>query len=87
MTIPADRPQRVTLPPFDGELGERLARGLDAVEERLLAEVRSDYDFVAATSRHLVDAGGKRFRPMLTLLAAQFGDEAAPGVRGPRGGL
>ena len=26
------------------------------------------------TSRHLVEAGGKRLRPLLTLLAAQFGD-------------
>ncbi|MDQ1486045.1 MAG: hypothetical protein QOJ62_1738, partial [Actinomycetota bacterium] len=32
------------------------------------------------TSRHLVEAGGKRFRPLLVLLAAQFGDPAAPGV-------
>ena len=32
------------------------------------------------TSRHLVEAGGKRFRPLLVLLAAQFGDPSAPGV-------
>jgi heptaprenyl diphosphate synthase len=29
---------------------------------------------VVETSRHLVEAGGKRLRPLLTLLAAQFGD-------------
>ena len=42
--------------------------------------VKSDYPFVTETSRHLVDAGGKRFRPLLVLLAAQFGDPGAPGV-------
>ena len=42
--------------------------------------MKSDFPFVAETSRHLVDAGGKRFRPLLVLLAAQFGDPAAPGV-------
>src|SRR3954469_6729582 len=36
-------------------------------------EVRSDYAFVAETSLHLIDAGGKRFRPLFTLLAAQTG--------------
>jgi heptaprenyl diphosphate synthase len=35
---------------------------------------------VAETSRHLVEAGGKRFRPLLVLLAAQLGDPSAPGV-------
>nr|WP_281352254.1 polyprenyl synthetase family protein [Phytoactinopolyspora alkaliphila] len=31
-------------------------------------------------SRHLVQAGGKRFRPLLTLVSAAFGDIDAPGV-------
>ena len=31
-------------------------------------------------SHHLVEAGGKRVRPMLALLAAQLGDPQAPGV-------
>ena len=34
----------------------------------------SEYPFVTEASRHLVEAGGKRFRPLLVLLAAQFGD-------------
>ncbi len=42
--------------------------------------VRSDVPFVTETSRHLVDAGGKRFRPMVVLLAAQFADPTAAGV-------
>ncbi|HEU0257064.1 MAG TPA: polyprenyl synthetase family protein [Microbacteriaceae bacterium] len=32
------------------------------------------------TSRYLLEAGGKRVRPMLTLLCAQLGDGASPGV-------
>jgi heptaprenyl diphosphate synthase len=36
-------------------------------------ELRSDLDFLHQASLHLVDAGGKRFRPLFTLLAAQFG--------------
>ena len=50
------------------------------VEDLLRASVRSDYPFVTEASRHLVDAGGKRFRPLLVLLAAEFGDPDAPGV-------
>jgi heptaprenyl diphosphate synthase len=54
--------------------------GLAAVEAMLRESVKSDYPFVTEASRHLVDAGGKRFRPLLVLLAAQFADPGAPGV-------
>lgn len=64
----------------DEELEARLLRGLAAVEQQLAVAVKSSDDFVSETSRHLVDAGGKRFRPLLTLLAAQYGDYEAPGV-------
>ena len=53
---------------------------MDAVEELMRSTVKSDYPFVTETSRHLVEAGGKRFRPLLVLLAAQFGDPRAAGV-------
>ena len=33
-----------------------------------------------ATSRHLVEAGGKRIRPLLTLLASHLGDASRPEV-------
>lgn len=56
-----------------------LAR-LDAVERLLREEIKSDYELADITARHLVEAGGKRFRPLLVLLAAQFGDPDAPGV-------
>ena len=70
------------LPDFvvDPALEADLTSGLDQVENALRSAVRSDYPFVTEASRHLVDAGGKRFRPLLVLLAAQFGDPHAPGV-------
>ena len=64
----------------DSALEASLTAGMATVEEALRAGVKSDYPFVTETSRHLVDAGGKRFRPLLTLLASHFGDSAAPGV-------
>jgi heptaprenyl diphosphate synthase len=44
--------------------------GLDRVERLLRATVRSEYPFVDEASHHLVAAGGKRYRPLITLLAA-----------------
>jgi heptaprenyl diphosphate synthase len=64
----------------DAELEATIRTGLDAVESMLRAAVKSDYPFVTETSQHLVSAGGKRFRPLVVLLAAQFGDPTAPGV-------
>ncbi|MDQ1705425.1 MAG: hypothetical protein QOF18_1791 [Frankiaceae bacterium] len=64
----------------DPALEAAIRSGLDAVESMLRTSVKSDYPFVTETSQHLVAAGGKRFRPLIVLLAAQFGDPAAPGV-------
>jgi heptaprenyl diphosphate synthase len=58
----------------DAALAAAVKRGLDRVEELLHRELRSELDFITEASLHLVDAGGKRFRPLFTLLAAQFGD-------------
>jgi heptaprenyl diphosphate synthase len=64
----------------DPALESAIRSGLAAVEVSLREAVKSDYPFVTETSRHLVEAGGKRFRPLLVLLAAQFADPNAPGV-------
>ena len=53
---------------------------LAVVEERLRDAVAQRDSLADATSRHLVDAGGKRLRPALTLLTAQLGDGSRPEV-------
>lgn len=58
----------------DPRLRDGLQGRLQRVESRLAEAVKSDYPFVSETSAHLVEAGGKRFRPLMTLLCAAFGD-------------
>ena len=65
---------------LDEGLATSLTKGLDDVEDLLRRSLESDFPFVTSAARHLVDAGGKRFRPLLVLLAAQFGDPHSPGV-------
>jgi heptaprenyl diphosphate synthase len=65
---------------IDPALEVVLREGLAAVESKLRDEVKSADAFVSEAAAHLLTAGGKRFRPLVTLLASQFGDRAAPGV-------
>jgi heptaprenyl diphosphate synthase len=64
----------------EGALGTALAEGLTRVESALGTAVGSEHPFVNEAAGHLMAAGGKRFRPMLALLAAQLGDPTAPQV-------
>ncbi|MBC8093907.1 MAG: polyprenyl synthetase family protein [Pseudonocardia sp.] len=57
----------------DAVLTTATAAGLERVEQLLRREVSSDYQFVTDTSLHLMQAGGKRFRPLFALLGAQMG--------------
>ena len=61
-------------------LEQKLTTRLADVEEMLRREIASDYELADITARHLVEAGGKRFRPLLVLLAAEFGDPTSVGV-------
>ena len=56
------------------DLEARILPGLEAVEDRLHRSVSDSRDLVAELTSHLAQAGGKRMRPLLTLVAAQFGD-------------
>jgi heptaprenyl diphosphate synthase len=64
----------LALPVTDEALAARLRDRLVVVEEALAGHVRSGKPFVNETASHLMEAGGKRFRPLLVLLAAEAGD-------------
>lgn len=53
---------------------DAIETGLVEVEEGLLREVSFADDMADVTSRYLLEAGGKRIRPVLTLLTAQLGE-------------
>lgn len=63
---------------FAGPQARRLARtieaGLDLVESGLAVDLAMADPIADAAGRYLYEAGGKRVRPVLTLLAAQLGD-------------
>jgi heptaprenyl diphosphate synthase len=64
----------------DGALEASLADDLGRVEALLREVGHPDDELLTSASRHLVEAGGKRFRAMLVLLAARFGDPSDPRV-------
>ncbi len=55
------------------ERGLDLRPGLELVEERLRTTVAAELPFLDEAAQHLMDAGGKRFRPMLVLLSGLLG--------------
>ena len=65
---------QIGIPNLDKALEASLLADMARVEELMRSHIKGDYPLVIETSRHLVEAGGKRLRPLLTLLAAQFGD-------------
>jgi heptaprenyl diphosphate synthase len=64
----------------DPELETSLVTTLGAVEMLLRESTDSANPLVAQAARHLAEAGGKRFRPLLVALSAHFGDPRAPEV-------
>lgn len=64
----------------DKNLLAALEAGLEKVEEELVAAVAHTDPIAKVTTRHLIDAGGKRIRPTLVLLCAQLGDGTADEV-------
>lgn len=51
---------------------------LEHVEKTLHEVIRSDQSRVNEAATYLIDAGGKRFRPMLTLLSGNIGEPKDP---------
>jgi heptaprenyl diphosphate synthase len=64
----------------DPALESRVLAGVDEVEVQLAAAVHSPEQFVAEAAAHLLNAGGKRFRPLLVMLCAEFGDPTVADV-------
>ena len=64
----------------DKDLLAALEAGLERVEEELVAAVAHTDPIAKVTTRHLIDAGGKRIRPTLVLLCAQLGEASTDEV-------
>jgi heptaprenyl diphosphate synthase len=62
----------------DRTLEREVRSRLEEVERALAEAVRSESELLVDTAGYLLAAGGKRFRPMLVLLAGHFGDPADP---------
>ena len=58
----------------DSSLAASIADGLAGVEKALAEAAQTEEALLTEASRHLIEAGGKRFRATLVLLAAHFGD-------------
>ena len=65
---------------LDSDLAAEVLDDLARVEDSLTATAHPDDELITEASRHLIAAGGKRFRAMLVLLAARFGDPQDPRV-------
>lgn len=70
----------LALPILDTDLEARLRARMVEVEESLLGHVESEAPFVTKAARHLMEAGGKWFRPLLCFLAAEAGTGATDEV-------
>ncbi|MEK6648700.1 MAG: polyprenyl synthetase family protein [Actinomycetota bacterium] len=68
------------IPNVSPALEQDLADGLVKVEELLNSHIKGSYPLVEETSHHLVAAGGKRLRPLLTLISSHLGDSSRYGV-------
>ena len=70
----------LALPILDEALESRLTSRMEEVEQALHGHIHSEAGFVTEAAQHLLQAGGKRFRPLLVLLAAETGDPGSDGV-------
>ena len=79
-SVPSPATAALDLSLADSPLDTAVRDGLVRVEERLRDAVHQTDRLADETSRHLVQAGGKRVRPLLTLLASHLGDPGRPEI-------
>ena len=70
----------VTVELPDSALAADVVDSLALVEDGLREAARAQHDLLAETAGYGIEAGGKRFRATLVLLAAQFGNPRDPRV-------
>ena len=70
-----------SLPLGDDRLEEEVLAELDDVERRLVEAAENANPLVRTPARHLMDAGGKRLRPVLVMLTSHFGSGINDEVR------
>ncbi len=68
VSLASARDPRASLEPLLGLVGEDMAK----VNQIILDKARSDVDLIPELARHLIDSGGKRLRPMLTIACARM---------------
>jgi heptaprenyl diphosphate synthase len=73
-------PATLAIPIVDPGLTARLNDRMAVVERKLVETVSVADPLAHDVARHLVDAGGKRIRPFLTLLTGELGDGTRPEV-------
>ncbi|WP_460744338.1 polyprenyl synthetase family protein [Mariniluteicoccus endophyticus] len=61
----------------DEAFAETVKARLATIEESLLESAHGDTPMVTEAAQHIISAGGKRFRPLLVVLASHFGEGAS----------
>ncbi len=72
--------ERVFIGPSARRVAKAIEDGLDLVEQGLAEDLKVADPVADAASRYLLQAGGKRVRPILVLLTAQLGDGSTEGI-------
>ncbi|EUA22389.1 trans-hexaprenyltranstransferase domain protein [Mycobacterium xenopi 3993] len=62
----------------DAAFAASVRDGVDRIERLMESELRGSDDLLTESVLHLFEAGGKRFRPMFTVLSAQLGPVPTP---------
>ena len=63
----------VSAAPVTAEFEATLRAQMSLIESELLAAVKADNPVLSEAAKHIIEAGGKRFRPQLLALGSRFG--------------